>query len=161
MRKLLVGILLICTLTIFTSCRSATASLEEIEEPPKLRQLSGVWRREGDKSEGDIVNIIFYEDGRQPVGILSSVSPYSETFGYKPGDIKWKFIRVNEDGTILINNLNSTLTREEESKRVISIVKDYGPFLITIIDKNLISLQSKDTSDKARIGNTQKWRRIK
>lgn len=116
--------------------------------------------REGDASAGDTIKIEHFENENATVGILTKVSNHSKMFGYQPGDVKWKFVRINDDDTILIQNLNSTITREEQSGRIISTQKIYGPFLITVIDENTISMQNKDTADDQRIGNLQKWRRI-
>lgn len=157
MRKLL---FFFCLTAILLSCQS-WSSVKAEESADHIKKLSGVWLREGDASAGDVIKIEYIQEQNITVGILTKVSNHSKMFGYQPGDIKWKLIRINDDGSILINNLNSTITREEGSGRIISTVKTYGPFLITVRDRNLISLQNKDTSaDDHRIGNEQKWRRI-
>lgn len=148
-----------CLAAVLLSCQS-WASVKAEEPADHIKKLTGVWLREGDASAGDVIKIEHIEEQNVTVGVLTKVSNHSKMFGYQPGDIKWKLIRINEDGTILINNLNSTITREEASGRIISTVKTYGPFLITVRDENLISLQNKDTADDHRIGNEQKWRRI-
>lgn len=149
---------LFCLVLCAASCRS-TASVDA-DDPVRAKHLSGVWVREGDPSAGDVIRIEQSGEGNELIGVLIKVSNHSKMFGYEPGDVKWKFVTINNDGTILIKNLNSTLVREEGTGRVISITKNYGSFLVTVISKTQISLQNQDTTDSKRIGNDQKWRKI-
>ncbi len=155
MRKLLFPLYII---SILISCQGC-GSVKTQEDIP-MQKLTGIWLRQGDASAGDTIKIQYIQESNQFIGVLTKVSQHSKMFGYQPGDVKWKFIRINDDHTILIQNLNSTITREEESGRILSTEKTYGPFLITVIDENHISMQNQGIPDNRRIGNHQTWRRI-
>ncbi|MGL4525243.1 MAG: hypothetical protein ACRCVN_07000 [Spirochaetia bacterium] len=142
---------------VFVSCGKMAFSPHD---PQYAQQVAGLWERYGDESEGDIIKIEQRDEKSQPIGVLVKVSAHSALFGYQKGDIKWKLVKVHDKSTILVDNLNATITREHGTGRILNTTKNYGPFLLKRLDKKNLSLQSTEKGQEARIGNQQTWRLI-
>lgn len=132
-----------------------------LNESSYVHKITGTWERQGDASAGDVVRIEQTDADMPPVGILTKVSKHSELFGYKVGDIKWKFVRVQSKNTILIENLNATITREEGTGRIIKTIKSYGPFVATLSKEGILSINTLEKGPENRIGNIQVWHMMK
>lgn len=141
------------------SCKSTASSKNS------YTKYLGYWERIDDEAKGDVI-LIKEAPNNSILASYETISDFAKEYGYNTGDIKFKSVKKIDNKSIEVINLAVYMKVDSKTKKVVSLKKEYVPFMVSLTNNNILKFSenpntTKNTNLQLDIGKTQKWKKIK